>query len=129
MTEVHVSTASLAVMSAALLSGSDCETVEPQSCSLSRKRQALCVESQEGMNDGGTSAQSPPASRRKIMPPTPQQSRQRSIEAMQLQIKLEDQEIAYEGEYRWTARDRVVIARQKETLLERSRKRFSREVG
>ena len=30
---------------------------------------------------------------------------------MQLQMEVEDQEFAYEGEYRWTARDRAVIAR------------------
>ena len=36
----------------------------------------------------------PLASRRKIMLPTPQQSLQPPIEAMQLQIEVEDQEIS-----------------------------------
>ena len=63
------------------------------------------------MNSDGTPVKAPPASRRKIKPPTPQQSPQPSIEAMQLQMEVEDQEFAFEGEYRWTARDRVVIAR------------------
>ena len=48
------------------------------------------------------------------MPPTPQQSLQPSIEAVQLQTKMEDLEtssceMVYEGEHRWTARDRTVI--------------------
>ena len=55
------------------------------------------------------------------MPPTPQQSLQTSIEAMQLQTEVEDLEsssceMEYEGEYRWTARDRVVIARMEQYL-------------
>ena len=57
------------------------ETLEPQSSSFSRKRQALCVEKQEDMNYDGTPVKAPPASRRKIMPPTPRQSLQPSIEA------------------------------------------------
>ena len=59
----------------ALLSGSDCQTVEPQSFS-----------------------------------PQP------SIEAMQLQMDVEDQEFASEDEYRWTARDREVIAKMEQHL-------------
>ena len=59
----------------ALLSGSDCEIVEPQSFS-----------------------------------PQP------SIEAMQLQMDVEDQEFASEDEYRWTARDREVIAKMEQHL-------------
>ena len=68
------------------------------------------------MNCDGTQIKAPPASRRKIRPPTPQQGLQPSIAAMQLQMEVEDQEncscgIEYGGERRWTARDRAVIAR------------------
>ena len=61
-------------------------------------------------------------SRRKITP-TPQRSLQPSIEAMQLQVEVEDQEncscgVEYGGEHRWTARDRVVIARMEQYLDE-----------
>ena len=66
------------------------------------------------MNCEGTPVKAPP-SRRKIMPPTPQQSLQSSIEAMQWPTEVEDQESGsyeteFEGEHRWTARDRTVIA-------------------
>ena len=44
------------------------------------------------MNYEGTPVTAPPTSTRKIMPPTPQQSLQSSIEAVQLQTKVEDQE-------------------------------------
>ena len=67
----------------------------------------------------GTPVKAPPASRRKIMPPTPQQSPQPSIEAMQLKMEVEDQEFVCKGEYWWTACDRVVIARM-EQYLDRS---------
>ena len=55
----------------------------------------------------------PPASRRKIMPPTPQQSSQSSTEATQWRAVVEDQESGsyekeFEGEHRWAARDRTV---------------------
>ena len=72
------------------LSDSDWEIAEPQSFSFSRKRQAFCVENQEDMNYDGTAVKAPPASRGKMMPPIPQQSLQSSIEAMQLQMEVED---------------------------------------
>ena len=57
------------------------------------------------------------------MPPTPQQSLQSSIEAMQLQTEVEDQdsggyEVEYQGEHRWTARDRAVTAKMEQYLNE-----------
>ena len=57
------------------------------------------------------------------MPPTPQQSLQPSIEAMQLQMEVEDQEndscgMEYGGEHRWSARGRTVIARMEQHLNE-----------
>ena len=45
---------SLDVTSEALVSDSDWEIVEPQSFSFSRKRRAVCVESQENMSCEGT---------------------------------------------------------------------------
>ena len=53
----------------------------------------------------------------------PQQSWQPSIEALQLQTEVDDQEsgsceLEYEGEHRWTARDRMVTARMEEYLNE-----------
>ena len=68
----------------------------------------VCVENQENMSYEGTPVKAPPASRRKIMPPTPQQSSQSSIEAMQWQTEVEDQESCsyekeFEGEHWWTA--------------------------
>ena len=96
-------------MSEASVSDSDWEVVEPQSFSFSRKRRAVCGKNQENMSDEGTPVKAPPASRRKIMPPTPQQCSQSSIEAMQWQTEVEDQESGshekeFEGEHR-TARD------------------------
>ena len=59
------------------------------------------------------------------MPPTPLQSLQPSVEAMQLQMEVEDQEsgsceMEYEGERRWTARarDRTAIAKMEKYLNE-----------
>ena len=112
-------------MSEALASESDWESVEPQSFSFSKKRQAACVENQEGMSSEGTPVKAPPASRRKIMPPTPQQSLQSSSEATQLQTEVEDQE--FEGEHRWTARDRTVVARMEQYLNENDNMRV--EIG
>ena len=113
-TDVPVSPSScVVVMSEALLSDFDWEIVEPQSFSFSRKRRAVGVENQEKMSYEGTLVNAPAASRRKIMPP--QQSLQSSIEAMQLQTEVEDQESGsyeteFEGEHRWTARDETVGA-------------------
>ena len=68
------------------------------------------------MNFDGTPVKAQPASRRKIMPPTPPHSLQPSTEAVQLQTEVGDEEsgsceMEYESEHRWTARDRTVIAR------------------
>ena len=90
---------------------------------LSRKRQAFCVEGREDLNCERTPVKAPPASRRKVMPHPPQQGRQPSNEAMQLHMEVDDQEncscgMEYEGERRWTARDRVVITRMEQYLDE-----------
>ena len=81
------------------------------------------VEDQEGVNCEGTPVKAPPASRRKIMPPTPQQSSYSSIETKQWQTEVEDQEIGrnekeFEGQHRWNVRDRTVIARMEQYLNE-----------
>ena len=94
-----------------------------QSFSFSRKRSvAVCVENQENMSHEGTGeVKARPASRRKIMPPTPQQSSHSSIEAMQWQTEVEDQESGscekeFEGQHRWNARDRTVIAKMEQYM-------------
>ena len=73
------------------------------------------------MSYEGTPVKAPSVSKRKIVPLTPQKSLQPSIEAMQLQTEVEDQEsgsgeMEYEGEKRWSARDRTVIARMEQYL-------------
>ena len=74
------------------------------------------------MNCEGTLVKAPLASRRKIAPPTLQQCWQPSIEVVQLQTQVEDQEsgsgeMEYEGEHRWTTRDGTVIARVEQCLV------------
>ena len=51
-----------------VLHDSDCEFVEPQTFSLSRKRGAIVVESQEDMSFDGAPAKAPCAFRIRIMP-------------------------------------------------------------
>ena len=87
------------------------------------KREAFFVESQEDMNFDGTPLKAPSASRRRIMPPTPQQSPQPTLEGTPLRMEVEDQEFGacekeYEVEHRWTARDREVIAKVEQYLCE-----------
>ena len=82
------------VMTEVLVSDSDWEIVEPQSFSISRKRRVVCVENQENMRYDRSPGKAPPASGRNIMPSTPQQSLQSSIEAMQLQTEVETRKAA-----------------------------------
>ena len=68
------------------------------------------------MSCEGTPVKAPPGSRRKMMPPTPRQSLQSSIEATQWQAEVKDQEggsyeKALECQHRWNALDRTVIVR------------------
>ena len=127
-----VSPSSLVVMSEALLSDSDWEIVESQSFSFSGTRQAVCLENQEHMNYDGTLVKAPPVFRRKIFPPTLQQSLHPSIEAVQLQTEVEGQEsdsyeMEYEGQHRWPTRDRTVIARMAHYLNENDNMRVEIE--
>ena len=55
---------------------SDWAFVEPQSFSFSRKPRAVCVENEEDVSYEGTPVKTPPTSRRRMMPPTPEQSSQ-----------------------------------------------------
>ena len=60
------------------------------------------------------------------MPPTPQPSLPSSIEAVQLQSEVEDQEsrsgeMEFEDEHRWTARDRTVIMKMEQYLNDNMR--------
>ena len=76
----------------------------------SQKASCCLCGDQENVKYEGTKVKAPPASRRKIMLPMPQQSLQPSIDAMQLQTEVEDHESGsceteFEGEHRWTARD------------------------
>ena len=75
------------------------------------------------MNFDGASVKAPLASRRKIMLPTPQRSPQPPLEGTTMQMEVEDQAFGaygkeYEGEHRWTARDRTVIAKMEQYLNE-----------
>ena len=107
---------SAAVVSEALLSDSDWETVEPQSFSFSRKRPVVCAENQEDRRHEGTPVKATPASRRKVVPPTPRQSSHSSIETAQWQAEVEDRESGCrekesEGQRRWNPRVRTVNAK------------------
>ena len=77
------------------------------------------------MNYDGTPVKAPPASRRKIVPPAPQQSLQPSIEAVQLQTDQESG--SCEMEYEWTARGRAVIARMEQYLNENDNMKVENE--
>ena len=78
--------------------------------SFSKRRSLVCVENQGNRSYEGTPEKAPPASRRRTMPHTPQQSSHSSIEAMQWQNEMEDQESL------WSARERSVVARMEQYL-------------
>ena len=64
------------------------------------------------MSNEGTPVKVPPTSRRRMMPPTPQQSSHSFIEDMQWQIAMEVQGSS------WNGRERTVIARMEQYLNE-----------
>ena len=64
--DVLVSLSMVSVLGEVVLSDFDCEVVEPQSVSFSRKRQAFFVDSQGGLSIEGTLEKTPPVSREKI---------------------------------------------------------------
>ena len=108
--DVPVSPSSSLVVMSDSLSDSDWEIVEPQSFSFSRERRAVRVANQENMSYEGTPVKAPQEARRRMMPPTPQQSSYPSIEAMQWQTEMEDRGSG------WNARDRPVTARMEKYL-------------
>ena len=61
-------------------SDSECEFVEAQSFSFSKKRNFACVESQEDMDCEGTPVKAPASPKRRMMTPMPQQSSYSSME-------------------------------------------------
>ena len=70
-----------------------------------------------------TLVKAPPAFSRKIMPPTPQRSSCSSIDTVQGQTEVEDQqsgsqEKEIEGQRRWNARDRTVIVKMEQYVNE-----------
>ena len=66
VTVVLVSPLSTGFVGEGFVSGSDCELMESQSFSLSGKREAFRMESQEGMSMENSSEEVPPATRRKV---------------------------------------------------------------
>ena len=102
-------------------SDSECEFVEPQTLSLSRKREASFVQSRKDINFDGALVKALPTSRRKLVPPTPQQNPQPPVESMPRQREEEDQKYCSCGTehgrgHWWTARDRAVTARMVQHL-------------
>ena len=92
VTDVLVSPSSaVAEMCEGFSSDSVWEFVEPRSFSFFKNRSIFCVENQEDMSYEGTPVKTLPTSRRRRMPPTPQQRSHSSIEAMQWQTEMEDQ--------------------------------------
>ena len=88
-TDVRVSASSTGVvMSESLGFGLSLGSCGTAVFSFSRQRRAVCVENQEHMSYEGTPLTAPQASRRKIVPPTPQQSSQSSIDATQRQAEV-----------------------------------------
>ena len=87
---------------------SDCEFVEPQSSSFSKKRAFVGTVAQEEMRYECSPVKAPPPSRRRMMQPTPQQSSYSPIEERQWHIEVEDQV--------WNIRDRTVTARMEQYL-------------
>ena len=84
VTDVLVSSSSaVAVKCEGASSDSDWEFVEPWSFSFSNKRSIVCVENQADVSFEGTPVKAPLAARRRMVPPTPQQSSHSSIEAVQ----------------------------------------------
>ena len=83
---------------------SDREFVEPLSFSFSRKRSSVLAENQGEMGYEGSPVKAPPNTRRRIMPPTPQQFSFSSTDESQWQADLEEQPSI------WNTRERRVIA-------------------
>ena len=68
---------------------SDWEFVEPQSFSFSKKRSVVWEENRGEMSYEGTPVKAPPNTRRRMMPPMPQQSSHSSTDETQWQAEME----------------------------------------
>ena len=89
---------------------SDWEFVEPQSFSFSQKRSIVLEENRGGYE--GTPVKTLPNTRRRMMPPTPQQSAHSSTDERQWQPEMKVQQSF------WSTRERTVIAMMKNYLDE-----------
>ena len=94
-------------------SDSDWEFVEPESFSFYTKRSIVCAENQGEMSYEVTPVKAPPSTRRRMMPPTPQQFSRSSTDERQWQADLEAQRSI------WSTRERMVISGL-ENYLEKS---------
>ena len=83
---------------------SDCEVVDLQSFSFSKKRPLFGTVFQETMRYEGSPGKAPPLTRRRKMPSTPQQNSHLSHDELQWQAEMEVQ-----GSF-WSAREMTVIA-------------------
>ena len=81
-------------------SDSERDFVEPQSFSLSKKRNFACVEGQEDIIYEGTPVKAPPCPRRRMITPLPQQSSSSSMEEGSL----------------WSAQERTALARMEQSF-------------
>ena len=68
--------------------GNDWELVEPQSSPLSFSPESVWTDSQEERSCEESPVKAPPASRRRMLPPTPQQSSHSSIEETKWQAEM-----------------------------------------
>ena len=85
--DVSVSPSSVGVLGEVSLSGSDCEFVESKSFSLSRKRSSELEDNQGQMGYERSPVKAPPNTRRRMMPPTPQQISHSSSCLLLLKVK------------------------------------------
>ena len=77
---------------------------ESQSFSFSKKRSSVCAENQGEMSYEGSTVKALPSTRRRMMPPTPQQISLFSTDESQWQADLEAQQSI------WSTKQRSVIA-------------------
>ena len=110
VTDVLVSP-SLAVveMCEGVSSDSDWELVERQSFSLQKKRSIGRAENQGKMSFEGTPVKAPPSTRRRMMPPTPQQCSYSSIEASSTDERQRQADLEAQRSI-WSTRERKEIA-------------------
>ena len=105
VTDVCVSTSSaVGEMCEDVSSDPDWEFVGPQSFLSAKKRPFSCLENPGEMIYEGMAVKAPPCTRRRIMPPTPQQNTHSSANEKQWQVDLEAQRSI------WSTRERTAVA-------------------